>query len=919
MFVQPTVDFLSHAVSREGLQADAKKLKAIAELSFPKTKKGVQAFLGALNYYSRFIQDFAVYDAALYQVREEDFGPGGDLSTAQRSFKALQTKVADAPILKHFDGTKDVHVMLFANDWALSTTLMQEHDRVIHPVRFCGRVLKDNEVNYHPAEKEVLALLLLLKTCYTQLAGCTINAYTSCAWILGRLPDWTIAIAASAYLENITVNQAEDMGMNEGLRAAQAYYATDLVIVGDSRLAIQQSLGVIACLKESLLTQLNIHRELVARFQSVRSLHVTLEYNASADSLAGEPLATKEARTTLTEESTSKLEQLNRIHEVIYVRPNREAAKKRVRFADTHVEDSEALPMEQEPANQPIDATTESSHVKNSEISPGATERPPSAEDVDPLEVQEERRRRVGRAQDEELRWANLNSVPIGDSSSLGGENRRWGKDRMNETILRLVVPTTMVQEVLQSCHDSLEGGHQGIVRTFHRVKADYYWIGLYADVERHVRSCPDCSLSKSCPQLRGYSPGNILAERPLQIVSMDFVIPLPKSRRGNTALLLFQCAFTGFVMAKAMSDTSALCVTQAFEKCVYRGFGAPSLVRHDRLSATSEWPTRTLSEDSNAVGTGYAEEPLQQDWDEIVERLVFAIKNSQDTTRKETRFYLVHGWDAQSTLKAMASSLKGGFGRQSDALAWRWEVNRQQAIALKTANEYQAVEKERRASEHNDSLSRQEKAPLPRLRVNESSEGNPGDAEDTDTSVSERPKSLFELGDRVRLYKERVTPGLTKKLAHRWHGPFRVKRKVEEYAYELELPDRSGYRFYPVVHVSRLTAVKEFCDRPKVRLTRELTDEARLNFDEELLPEDSWEPDSLAGEYEVESILDDRRPMETSTRRSVREFLVKWVGYDEPTWEPMTNLSCGGLLYDYFREKRSSQRFQMVQVADEN
>ncbi|GMF39136.1 unnamed protein product [Phytophthora fragariaefolia] len=116
MFVQPTVDFLSHAVSREGLRADAKKLKAITELSFPKTKKGAQAFLGALNYYSRFIQDFAVYGAALYQVREEDFGPGGDLSTAKRSFAVLQKKVTDAPILKHFDRAKEVHVMLFAND-----------------------------------------------------------------------------------------------------------------------------------------------------------------------------------------------------------------------------------------------------------------------------------------------------------------------------------------------------------------------------------------------------------------------------------------------------------------------------------------------------------------------------------------------------------------------------------------------------------------------------------------------------------------------------------------------------------------------------------------------------------------------------------------------------------------------------------
>ncbi|OWZ07092.1 reverse transcriptase [Phytophthora megakarya] len=82
---------------------------------------------------------------------------------------------------------------------------------------------------------------------------------------------------------------------------------------------------------------------------------------------------------------------------------------------------------------------------------------------------------------------------------------------------LRLVVPTTMIQEVLHNCHDSIEGGHQ--------VKHDYYWIGLYADVEKHVKLCLDCSSSKSLPQLKGYSPGNELAERPFQVVSMDFVI----------------------------------------------------------------------------------------------------------------------------------------------------------------------------------------------------------------------------------------------------------------------------------------------------------------------------------------------------------------------------------------------------------
>ncbi|OWY92572.1 LOW QUALITY PROTEIN: hypothetical protein PHMEG_00038376 [Phytophthora megakarya] len=295
----------------------------------------------------------------------------------------------------------------------------------------------------------------------------------------------------------------------------------------------------------------------------------------------------------------------------------------------------------------------------------------------------------------------------------------------------------------------------------------------------------------------------------------MDFVIPLLRSRRENTALLLWQCSFTGFVIAKAMSDTDALTVAKVFEECIYRRFGAPSLIRHDRdprfmsevfqaFADTSKvkvplsYRPQANGQQERLVKTVmqlvmvYVEDPLQQDWDEIAERLVFAINNSHDMTRKETPFYLVHGWDAHTTLRAMTTSMK----RVSEALAWRREINRQQQVALEMAKEYQAVEKARRFRIHNEKLSRKEQAAVPKS-VND-------DSPDADSE----PKSLFRPGSRVWLYMERVKPGLVKKLAHRWHGPFRVKRKVEEFAYELELPDKSGYRFYPVVHVSRLKRI---------------------------------------------------------------------------------------------------------------
>ncbi|GMF36309.1 unnamed protein product [Phytophthora fragariaefolia] len=76
IFAQSRVDFLSHDISRDVMRANSKKLTEIAKLPFPKTKKGVQSFLGAINYYGRCIQDFAAYGAALYQLKDDVFKPG---------------------------------------------------------------------------------------------------------------------------------------------------------------------------------------------------------------------------------------------------------------------------------------------------------------------------------------------------------------------------------------------------------------------------------------------------------------------------------------------------------------------------------------------------------------------------------------------------------------------------------------------------------------------------------------------------------------------------------------------------------------------------------------------------------------------------------------------------------------------------
>ncbi|OWZ22667.1 hypothetical protein PHMEG_0002581 [Phytophthora megakarya] len=77
-----------------------------------------------------------IFGAALYQLKDEDFEEDGNLPTAHRSFDMLKQKVVEASILRHFDRTKEVHIMLFVNKWALRTTLLQVHMDKLHPVRF---------------------------------------------------------------------------------------------------------------------------------------------------------------------------------------------------------------------------------------------------------------------------------------------------------------------------------------------------------------------------------------------------------------------------------------------------------------------------------------------------------------------------------------------------------------------------------------------------------------------------------------------------------------------------------------------------------------------------------------------------------------------------------------------------------------
>ena len=61
--------------------------------------------------------------------------------------------------------------------------------------------------------------------------------------------------------------------------------------------------------------------------------------------------------------------------------------------------------------------------------------------------------------------------------------------------------------------------------------------------------------------------------------------------------------------------------------------------------------------------------------------------------------------------------------------------------------------------------------------------------------------------------------------------------------------------------------------------------------------------------EWEVESIINERKISLNGDKNIKKiEYLVKWVGYDAPTWEPIENLeNCRELLEEYLKKKKKN------------
>ena len=160
-FHRETIEYLGLIISHNQVEMDPKKVEAVRSWPVPTSKKKLQSFLGFINFYRRFIKDFAKHARPLHQLTGKTDWKWTNACT--EAFRFLVNAITSAPILHMPIDDAQFRVEADSSDFATGAVLEQEQDGNWFPIAYLSKTLNDTERNYPIHDKELLSIIRALK------------------------------------------------------------------------------------------------------------------------------------------------------------------------------------------------------------------------------------------------------------------------------------------------------------------------------------------------------------------------------------------------------------------------------------------------------------------------------------------------------------------------------------------------------------------------------------------------------------------------------------------------------------------------------------------------------------------------------------------------------------------------------------
>ncbi|UYV71730.1 hypothetical protein LAZ67_9000142, partial [Cordylochernes scorpioides] len=158
-FFKTSIDFLGYTVTAGTYAPQTRNLDTINAIKPPTNQKTLQSFIGAVNFYNKFIPDYARLRESLNKLLEKDVKWNWD-PDCQQAFTTLKESLTSKPVLHLYQVGLPCRLYCDASTQGIAGILKQVHpDGQVHPVQYFSRALRAHERNYTVSELECLAIV----------------------------------------------------------------------------------------------------------------------------------------------------------------------------------------------------------------------------------------------------------------------------------------------------------------------------------------------------------------------------------------------------------------------------------------------------------------------------------------------------------------------------------------------------------------------------------------------------------------------------------------------------------------------------------------------------------------------------------------------------------------------------------------
>ena len=419
----------------------------------------------------------------------------------------------------------------------------------------------------------------------------------------------------------------------------------------------------------------------------------------------------------------------------------------------------------------------------------------------------------------------------------------------------RLVIPSSQRRRIMEMAHDNR--AHPGIQWTYDYLRSFTFFPNMKAFVTNYIKNaCPQCALAKPDTNLPyGDLQPIDTPIIPLNVLCLDFIVGLPVSKDGNDAVLLITDKTSKFHKSIIGKTTF---VTEDWAKLyilhVYPDWGLPDVFISDvdskflsdlwtnlckaanisiKMAAAYHHPAngqieRSVQTFMMAMITLIGAKYNPDSWEDLVGHVTHCLNTSTSSTTRQSPYEILFGRKPKSFLP-VDNSLGEPYAKAQQTL------RQEAADATALAQAKMKIYYDRR---HRDP---------PALRKDDL----------VYIKLSKPGHTGYHLNNQTKLSFRKV-------------GPFPVEEVLSKLRYKIKLPPYLQWR--PEISIENLIPARaDLFNRPA--------------------PEPGGIIRDGQEKFIIESIQDHAMMKKPGDRTERLHYKIKWLQYDECTWEPAVNI----------------------------